>query len=166
MRPQEAGRAAEDFTGDSCFSLLSLFPPSFQLILVFCKVLVSIFMLQSCVCAHPIVNHLKSILRAWKAYVRNSFVTLDLHVCGGRLAATSQVCAWVRVWAVDTPGGWLTWRHPTNLVRHLTDSYHAKGAQRVSWYPEHHVTQPHLQGSVARTLVYYELYRIEVLGFW
>lgn len=28
MRPQEAGRAAGDFTGDSCFSLLSLFPPS------------------------------------------------------------------------------------------------------------------------------------------
>lgn len=54
---------------------------------------------------------------------------------------------------------------PNKPGQHLRDSYQAKGAQRVSWYPEHHVTQPHLQGSMARTLVYYnELYRIEILG--
>lgn len=117
--------------------------------------------------AHPVVNHPGAFLKAWKAYVENKLRQFAPRpVCGRSVADTSGVYQWS-----SAPGMHLQiqihWSHSRNLDRQLTDTCHSRGAQKDELASRHNITQPYLQGSSARKLVYYkELYRTEILRFW
>lgn len=144
------------------------FYPLFQFILVFlflCRVLISVFMLED-FCLSP--SCCKPPWRlSGKAYIRNKLDRFG-PPCPGWEHGIHIRCVPVRLWAEGTSGDSDScgatqeicsgiWQTPAML----------EGHRKMSWHPEHHVSQPHLQGSFAKKLVYYnELYRTEILEFW